>query len=75
MTRTVDLRGIRSPRTIVQIAKLVNKSPPGETISFLIGDKESVDDVYEWIGRTGHILKSISEKGGYWLIEITRKGA
>jgi len=69
----VDLRSMRSPRAIVQIAKIVSKSSPGETINFLVGDKESVDDVYEWIGRTGHVLKSVSEKDGYWLIQIVRR--
>lgn len=73
MTKPVDLRGTRSPRAIVQIAKIVSRSSPGETISFLIGDKESVDDIYEWIGRTGHVLRSVTERGGYWLVQITRR--
>ncbi|MCS7102470.1 MAG: sulfurtransferase TusA family protein [Candidatus Korarchaeum sp.] len=73
MTKPVDLRSMRSPRSIVQIAKIVSKSSPGETISFLIGDKESIDDLYEWIRRTGHVLRSVSEKGGYWIVQITKK--
>lgn len=74
MTKPVDLRSMRSPRTIVQIAKIVSKSPPGETISFLVGDKESIDDIYDWVERTGHVLRSVSEKGDYWLVQITKKG-
>ncbi|MEM1521176.1 MAG: sulfurtransferase TusA family protein [Candidatus Korarchaeum sp.] len=74
MTKPVDLRNMRSPRAIVQIAKIVNKSPPGETISFLVGDKESIDDIYDWVERTGHIIRSVSERDGYWLVQITKKG-
>lgn len=74
MVRTVDLRDMRNPRTVVFIAKFVSKAEPGETINFLVSDKETVESVYEWVGRTGHSLKSVKEEGGFWSIQITKKG-
>ncbi|ACB06797.1 sulfurtransferase TusA family protein [Candidatus Korarchaeum cryptofilum] len=72
MRRAVDLRGMKSPRAIVEIAKLVKKATPGETLDFLVGDKGTMDDLYEWISRTGHMLK-VSERGDHWLVQITKR--
>jgi len=72
LRRTIDLRGMKGPRAIVEIAKIVKKATPGETLDFLVGDKGTVDDLYEWVGRTGHTLK-VSERGDHWLVQITKR--
>lgn len=71
--KTIDLRGKRSPYPIIQIAKEVNKASPGETMSFIISDKRSVDDVYDWVGRTGHLLKGVIKKGDHWVVQIAKR--
>jgi len=71
--RTVDLRGRRSPHPIIQIAKTIKKATPGETVNFLVDDRESIDEVYDWVRRTGHVLKGIASKGDYWSVLITKR--
>ncbi len=71
--KAIDLRGKRSPFPIIQIAKAIKKINTGETLNFLVDDKDSIDDVYEWIRRTGHVLKGIVRKGDYWSIQITKR--
>ncbi len=71
--RTIDLRGKRSPYPIIQIAKTVKKASPGETINFLINDKDSIDEVYDWIKRTGHLLKAVVKRGDHWLVQIAKR--
>ncbi len=71
--RTMDLRGKRSPYPIIQIAKTIKKADSGETLNFLVNDRNSIDDVYEWVKRTGHILKGVVRKGDYWSIQITKR--
>lgn len=72
--RSIDLRGKRSPYPIIQIAKVVKKAKPGETMNFLINDKKSVDDVYDWIRRTGHLLKAVVKKQDHWVVQIAKRG-
>ncbi len=71
--KTVDLRGKRSPHPIIQIAKTVKKASPGETITFLVNDKDSIDDIYDWVKRTGHTLKGITKKDDHWSVQITKR--
>ncbi len=71
--RTVDLRGKRSPYPIIQIAKTVKKAPAGETINFLVNDKDSIDEIYEWIKRTGHVLKAVVKRGDHWVVQIAKR--
>ncbi|MCD6243843.1 MAG: hypothetical protein DRN78_04590 [Thermoproteota archaeon] len=71
--RTVDLRGRRSPYPIIEIAKIMKKAKPGETVTFLINDKDSVDDIYGWVKRTGNLLRQIVRKGDYWNVLITKR--
>ncbi len=71
--KAIDLRGKRSPFPIIQIAKAIKKINAGETLNFLVDDKDSIDDVYEWIRRTGHMLKGIVKKGDHWSIQITKR--
>ncbi len=71
--KAIDLRGKRSPFPIIQIAKAIKKINTGETLNFLVDDKDSIDDIYEWIRRTGHVLKGIVRKGDYWSIQITKR--
>ncbi len=71
--RTVDLRGRRSPYPIIEIAKTMKKAKPGETVAFLINDKDSVDDIYGWVRRTGNLLKQIIRKGDHWNVLITKR--
>ncbi len=71
--RTVDLRGRRSPYPIIQIAKTMKRVSPGETVNFLINDKDSVDEVYDWIRRTGHLLKAVVKRRDHWLVQIAKR--
>ena len=72
--RLVDLRGKKPPYTVVQMAKTMKSVAPGEEVTFLVGDKETIEEMYNWVKRTSHLVKEVESKGEHWVVRIVKRG-
>ncbi len=70
--RRIDLRGKVSPLTIVEIARVVKRMRPGETIVALITDVATLEDLRRWSRRTGNRVGEPREAGGHWEVDVTK---
>lgn len=60
---TLDCRGMRCPRPIVEMAKAMRRLEVGQTLELLADDPVAKKDVPAWCQTTGHDFLGQQEEG------------
>jgi TusA-related sulfurtransferase len=60
---TIDARGKRCPRPIIELAKARRAAEPGSTIHIMADDLAFESDVVAWCETTGNALSEFSKDG------------
>ncbi len=71
--RRIDITSLRDPFSLIRIAKEVQKLNSGESLEFIVGDKETVEDLSSWSARTGNPV-DIRRKGDFWIVRVNKVG-
>lgn len=71
---TLDCRGMKCPRPIIEIAKAARKSAPGTVIEVLADDLAFESDVKAWCETTGATLLSLASRAGQYRAELRLAG-
>ncbi|MDP6511473.1 MAG: sulfurtransferase TusA family protein [Dehalococcoidia bacterium] len=59
----LDCRGMRCPRSIVEMAKKMRNMEPGQTLELWATDQVALHDVPAWCQKTGNPLSSQEQEG------------
>lgn len=56
IARSVDCRGMRCPRPIIELARQIADLAPGQVLELMADDPAAVPDVAAWCRMRGHEL-------------------
>jgi TusA-related sulfurtransferase len=71
--RRIDITSLRNPFSLIRIAKEAQKLNPGESLEFIVGDKETIEDLSSWSSRTGNPV-DIRREGNLWVVRVSKVG-
>ncbi len=68
---TIDARGMRCPRPIIELAKARRKAEPGSQVEITANDLAFESDVRAWCETTGNALTELIRDGDEVRARIT----
>ena len=73
-TTCLDLRHLRCPMPIVEIAKAAKALPPGSTLEVQATDPAFPLDIESWCNKTGNRLEALDGQGDVFIARIVKCG-
>ncbi len=65
MPEVLDCKGMKCPQPILKTAIKVKSMPPGSSLEVLADCPSFSDDITKWCQKTGKVLISIVDMGGF----------
>jgi len=70
ISRTIDARGLPSPRPLMCLIGAIQECEVGDLIEVLSSDSGSRTDITAWLRRAGHELVEVVEDDGFARIVV-----
>ncbi|WP_152039383.1 sulfurtransferase TusA family protein [Salinigranum salinum] len=67
---TIDSRGAGCPGPLMDLIGKIKKADSGTVIELQTSERNSTNDVPEWLDKAGHELLDIVEHDDYWSIYV-----
>ena len=65
MAEVLDCKGLKCPQPVLKTAIKVKSMPSGSALEVLADCTSFPDDITKWCQKTGKVLVSIVDKGGF----------
>jgi TusA-related sulfurtransferase len=69
---TVDSRGAGCPGPMMDLIGKMKTADSGAVLRLLTTERNSTDDVPEWLEKAGHELLDIEEVDDHWRIDVRK---
>jgi TusA-related sulfurtransferase len=67
---TIDSRGAGCPGPLMDLIGKIKKADSGTVIELQTSERNSTNDVPEWLDKAGHELLDVVEHDDYWSIYV-----
>jgi TusA-related sulfurtransferase len=72
--QVIDARGVLCPGPLMELMLALRANPPRTVIEVLCSDETSVNDICQWVTKSGHELLGTQPYEGHFGVTVRKAG-
>ncbi len=72
--QVIDARGLLCPGPLMELVLALRANPPHTVLEVLCSDETSVNDICQWVNKSGHELLGSQSYEGHFGVTVRKAG-